>query len=84
MVWGCRRWVCVGAPVPGVRGQRQIIESINQTLKGQLSLERHKGRTKAGVAVRIGVRLLALTAAIWHNETYRHTRPARSLTAYDH
>ena len=75
------------APRPGakfLRPLRQIIESINQTLKGQLSLERHKGRTKAGVAVRIGARLLALTAAIWHNETYHRTRPSRSLTAYDH
>ena len=75
------------APRPGakfLRPLRQIIESIIQTLKGPLSLERHKARTKAGVAVRIGTRLLALTAAIWHNETYRHTRPARSLTAYDH
>ena len=75
------------APRPGakfLRPLRQIIESINQTLKGQLTLERHKARTKTGVAVRIGTRLLALTAAFWHNETYRHTRPARSLTAYDH
>ena len=75
------------APRPGakfLRPLRQIIESINQTLKGPLTLERHKARTKAGIAVRIGTRLLALTAAIWHNETYRHTRPARSLTAYDH
>ena len=39
---------------------------------------------EAGVAVRILTRLLALTAAIWHNETHRHSRPARSLTAYDH
>ena len=70
----------VSLPVP----IEMIIESINQTLKGQLSLERHKGRTRSGVAVRIGARLLALTAAFWHNETYRHTRPARSLTAYDH
>ena len=75
------------APRPGakfLRPFRQIIESINHTLKGQLSLERHRGRTRSGVAVRIATRLLALTAAIWHNETYRHTRPARSLTAYDH
>ena len=75
------------APRPGarfLRPLRQIIESINRTLKGQLTLERHNGRTKAGVAVRIATRLLALTAAIWHNQTYRHTRPARSLTAYDH
>ena len=75
------------APRPGakfLRPLRQIIESIIQTLKGQLTLERHKARTKAGIAVRIGTRLLAVTAAFWHNETYRHTRPARSLTAYDH
>ena len=75
------------APRPGarfLRPLRQIIESINQTLKGQLSLERHKGRTRSGVAVRILTRLLALTTAIWHNETHRHSRPARSLTAYDH
>ena len=75
------------APRPGakfLRPLRQIIESINQTLKGPLTLERHKARTKAGVAARIGTRLLAVTAAFWHNETYRHTRPARSLTAYDH
>ena len=75
------------APRPGarfLRPLRQIIESIIHTLKGQLTLERHKARTRSGVAVRIGTRLLALTAAFWHNETYRHTRPARSLTAYDH
>ncbi len=75
------------APRPGarfLRPLRQIIESINQTLKGPLTLERHNRRTKAGVAVRIATRLLALTTAIWHNETHRHSRPARSLTAYDH
>ncbi|MEU5400178.1 IS982 family transposase [Streptomyces sp. NPDC005963] len=43
---------------------RQLIESVNQTLKGQLDLERHDGRTPAGVTVRILQRLLALTAAI--------------------
>ncbi len=75
------------APRPGarlLRPLRQITESIIHTLKGPLTLERHKARTKAGIAARIGTRLLALTAAFWHNETYRHTRPARSLTAYDH
>lgn len=62
---------------------RQIIESVNDTLKGQLDLERHGGRTCDGVAVRVLQRLLALTAAIWHNE---HTRQPvlRSLIAYDH
>ena len=62
---------------------RQIIESINNTLKAQLDLERHGGRTVAGVAARVLQRILALTAAIWHND---HTgQPIlRSLTAYDH
>ncbi|MDU0291655.1 IS982 family transposase [Saccharothrix longispora] len=62
---------------------RQVIESINQTLKAQLDLERHGGRTKPGVIARVLQRILALTAAIWHND---HTdQPVkRSLTAYDH
>src|SRR5262249_33000782 len=62
---------------------RQIIESINDTLKGQLDLERHGGRTPDGVVIRVLQRLLALTAAVWHND---HTgQPVlRSLTAYDH
>ncbi|MDQ8708116.1 DUF255 domain-containing protein, partial [Streptomyces sp. LHD-70] len=39
------------------------------TLKGQLSLEQHGGRTPAGVFARTGQRLLALATAIWHNWT---------------
>ena len=62
---------------------RQIIESINDTLKGQLDLERHGGRTWTGVQTRVLQRLLALTAAIWHNEQLGR-RPVRSLLAYDH
>lgn len=62
---------------------RQLIESVNQTLKSQLDLERHGGRTPAGVTVRVLQRLLALTAAIWHN--HKTGGPViRSLTAYDH
>jgi len=62
---------------------RQIIESINHTLKGQLNLEQHGGRTPAGVTTRVIQRLLAMTAAIWHNDqTSQAIR--RSLTAYDH
>jgi len=62
---------------------RQTIESINDTFKGQLDLEQHGGRTKAGVIVRVWQRILALTAAIWHND--RTGQPVlRSLTAYDH
>ena len=62
---------------------RQVIESINDTLKGQLDLERHGGRTIAGVCTRIAQRILALTAAIWHNDHLGHTI-RRSLIAYDH
>jgi hypothetical protein len=62
---------------------RQVIESINQTFKGQLDLERHGGRTPAGVIIRILQRILALTAAIWHNDK-TSAAAHRSLTAYDH
>jgi hypothetical protein len=66
-----------------LRAVRQTIESVNQTLKGQLDLEQHGGRTPAGAAARILQRLLALTAAIWHN--WHTGQPImRSLTAYDH
>lgn len=66
-----------------LRPLRQIIESINHTLKTQLDLERHAARSHAGVAARVLQRLLALTAVIWHNEN-RGARTLRSLTAYDH
>jgi hypothetical protein len=74
------------SPRPGARffkPLRQIIESVNDTFKGQLDLERHGGHTPAGVAARVLQRILALTAAIWHND---HTsQPVkRSLIAYDH
>jgi hypothetical protein len=62
---------------------RQLIESVNDTFKGQLDLERHGGRTPGGVAVRVLQRILALTAAIWHN--HKTGQPTlRSLVAYDH
>jgi len=63
---------------------RQIIESVNQTFKAQLDLERHGGRKPAGACARVLQRLLALTAAIRHNETTSQPGPARSLLAYDH
>ncbi|MGW2346940.1 IS982 family transposase [Streptomyces sp. NPDC001661] len=62
---------------------RQVIESINETFKGQLDLERHRGRTPNGVTVRVLQRVLALTAAIWHNEATGQP-VMRSITAYDH
>ena len=73
-------------PRPGAhlfKPLRQIVESVFDTFKGQLSLERHGGRTQTGVITRVLQRLLSLTAVIWHNE---HTgQPVlRSLIAYDH
>lgn len=62
---------------------RQWIESTFDTLKDQLGLERHRGRTLAGVYVRVAQRLLALAAAIWWN--WQIGAPdKRSLLAYDH
>ena len=62
---------------------RQWIESSFNTLKDQLGLERHRGRTLAGVYVRVAQRLLALAAAIWWN--WEIAAPdKRSLVAYDH
>ena len=63
-------------------GIRQLIESTFDTLKDQLSLERHGGRTLTGLINRIARRLLALTAVILHN--WQLGTPGRNLTAYDH
>ena len=65
------------------RPLRQVIESVNDTFKGQLNLEQHGGHTPEGVMVRVLQRILALTAAIWHND--RTSQPIkRSLVAFDH
>ncbi len=68
---------------PMLKKVRQLIESVNDTLKGQLDLEEHGGRTFEGVGIRVAQRILAMAAAIWHN---RNTGApiTRSLTAYDH
>lgn len=63
-------------------GLRQCVESIIDTIKGQLSLERHGAHTMAGLLTRITQRLLALAAALWHN--WNIGDPGRHLTAYDH
>jgi Transposase DDE domain len=63
-------------------GCRQWIESIVDTLKAQFSLERHGGRTLAGVWLRVCQRLLALAAGVWQN--WEIGRPGRRFTAYDH
>jgi hypothetical protein len=64
-------------------GMRQWIESVVDTLKDQLGLEQHGGRTLGGVFVRVGQRLLALAAVIWFNWQLGAT-DKRSLLAYDH
>jgi hypothetical protein len=64
-------------------GIRQWIESVNQTLKGHLDLERHGGRTLAGVFTRVAQRLLAMATGIWHNWA-TGVPGKRSLIAYDH
>ena len=84
-----RRWLVRAGKQPRplqrfLKPFRQTIESVNQTLKGQLDLERHGGRTPTGVWARVLQRILALTTVIWHNETTHQTGPARSLLAYDH
>lgn len=66
----------------GLGGLRQWIESIIDTLKGQLSLEQHGARTMPGLQTRIAQRLLALAAGLWHN--WQIGAPGRHLTAYDH
>ena len=73
------------APRPGrplLRAVRQTIESVNDTFKGQLDLEQHGGHTPTGVTIRILQRILALTAAMWHNWTTGQP-VTRSLIAYD-
>jgi hypothetical protein len=61
---------------------RQWIESIIDSIKGQLSLERHGAHTMNGLICRITGRLLALAAAIWHS--WNTGDPGRHLIAYDH
>lgn len=59
---------------------RQWIESVFWTCKGQLSLERHGGRTLTGVCVRVALRLLALAAGPVHN--HQIGNPGRHFAAY--
>jgi hypothetical protein len=68
---------------PLLKSIRQLIESVNDTLKGQLDLEAHGGRTFEGVAIRVAQRILAMAAAIWHNNK-TGAPVTRSRIAYDH
>lgn len=62
---------------------RQWVESVFDTLKGQLGLEQHGARTLEGLYARVGAKLLAMAAGIWHNWKTDAPRK-RSLIAYDH
>ena len=59
---------------------RQRIESIFQTCKDLLTLERHGARTIDNLRARIGSRLLALAAGVYVNSWLG--RPSRSLVAF--
>lgn len=59
---------------------RQRIESVYQTLKDVLTLERHGARTLEALRERIAQRLLALAACVYVNHWLG--RPSRSLVAY--
>jgi hypothetical protein len=61
---------------------RQWIESVFWTCKGQLGLERHGARTLPGLCARVGLRLLALAAGLWHNAEIG--QPGRCFRAYAH
>ena len=65
---------------PLISGVRQRVESIIQTTKSTLGLERHGARTLHNLRVRICVRLLALAACITHNHNLG--LPSRHLTPY--
>ena len=64
-------------------GIRQWVESVFDTMKGQLTLEAHGGRTIPGVYSRVAGRLLVLAAGMWHNWLIGQPNK-RSLIAYDH
>jgi hypothetical protein len=65
---------------PMISGIRQRIESIIQTTKSTLGLERHGARTLHNLRVRICVRLLALAACVTHN--HQLGLPSRQLAPY--
>ena len=66
-------------PLAAVLGR----ESVNDILKSQLDLELYGGRSIEGVGAHVAQRLLAMTAAIWHNRATGQCL-TRSLIAYDH
>jgi hypothetical protein len=67
-------------PTPPIGWIRQRIESIVNTLKDQLLLERHGARTPAGLLARVTARILALCACV--NLNQRLGLNSRTLTPY--
>jgi hypothetical protein len=67
-------------PGPHLAPIRQRIESIFQTCKDILTLERHGARTLENLRVRLATRFAALAAGIALN--HRLGRPPRSLVSY--
>jgi hypothetical protein len=65
---------------PHLAPVRQRIESIFQTCKDILTLERHGARTLENLRVRLATRFAALAAAIALN--HRLGRPSRSIVCY--
>ena len=69
-------------PVQVMRCREKVPEWARPRLSAQPRADSSDSAT-AGVWVRVVRRVLALTAAIWHNEhTGQHVM--RSLTTYDH
>jgi hypothetical protein len=73
-------------PRPGeglLTSVRQLIEPVNDALKGQLDLERHGGRTFEGVAIRVAQRILTLAC---HHLAQPPHRPAHHTLSdrFDH
>jgi hypothetical protein len=69
-------------PEPRTGWIRQRIESIVQTLKDPLCLERHLAKTPAGLSARVLARIVALSAAIHLN--WQLGKPPRELVGYRH
>lgn len=65
---------------PPIGWIRQRIESIVQSFKDQLRLERHLAKTPEGLWARVAARVLALCAAIHLN--WQLGEPSRSLAVY--
>jgi hypothetical protein len=62
---------------------RNRVESVIETLKGQLGIEHPGAHEPRGLFARVVQRILALNAAVWHNWENGVT-VKRSLTTYDH